>query len=131
MSELVSGYHHTAILIPKSEAGQQRAYEFYGQLLGLKLDETRPSTLVASGFWFDLGPLRGALHLMTVTEPVPPVGEDSTIAHLALTVPALAPLRQRLEAAGTEVWDRPGFPLPRFFARDPFGNVLEFIEIAP
>jgi catechol 2,3-dioxygenase-like lactoylglutathione lyase family enzyme len=50
-------------------------------------------------------------------------------SHPAFRVTDLPALRARLVARGVEVYD--DLPLPghdRFYARDPFGNRLEFVE---
>jgi hypothetical protein len=52
-----------------------------------------------------------------------------TRRHPAFAVRGLAELRSRLEGAGVTTEDDrqiPGFR--RFYARDPFGNRLEFLE---
>ncbi len=66
------------------------------------------------------------LHLL-VEEPA---GQDRSGRHLCLAVDDLMPVRERLESAGvTVVGDIPIPGRPRFFTRDPFGNLIEITAI--
>jgi catechol 2,3-dioxygenase-like lactoylglutathione lyase family enzyme len=113
---------HVSIAIPVG--GEAAARDFYGRLLGLA-EKGVPPHLDPSGLiWFRLGEPDLELHLMLVDEPAP------ERPHLCIELPSLEDLRERLETAGistsdaTEIVGR-----PRFFCRDPFGNLLEFTRI--
>jgi catechol 2,3-dioxygenase-like lactoylglutathione lyase family enzyme len=115
---------HVSVVVPTD--GAERARAFYGGLLGLEerdvLPKLDPSTLI----WYSVGG-DCELHLMMGDERPP------DRAHLCLVVDGdLGELRARLEAAGvetrtpTEIVGR-----PRFFCRDPFGNLVELARIEP
>jgi catechol 2,3-dioxygenase-like lactoylglutathione lyase family enzyme len=116
----IVGYHHVQLAMPPGE--EPRAEAFYSGLLGLPRVE-KPAELAArGGCWF-----RGdgiELHL-GVEEDFRPTRK----AHPAILVTGLDALRERLEAAGVEaVTDVQLAGHARFYAHDPFGNRLEFLE---
>jgi catechol 2,3-dioxygenase-like lactoylglutathione lyase family enzyme len=102
--------------------GEEDARRFYGGILGL--DEVPKPTPLAGrgGCWF-----RGPgveLHL-GVEEGFRPARK----AHPALLVEDLDALRTGLEAADVDIReDEPLVGFRRFYASDPFGNRLEFVE---
>jgi catechol 2,3-dioxygenase-like lactoylglutathione lyase family enzyme len=101
--------------------GEDEARGFYGGLLGLA-EVAKPESLAGrGGAWFACGDQE--IHCGVETEVAP------TRRHPALLTDELDALKARLEAAGirTEV-DRqlPGYR--RFYAWDPAGNRIEFLE---
>lgn len=116
----VVGLEHLNLSMPKGAEAAVRA--FYGDLLGLAEIPKAAALEVHGGCWFSLGDV--ALHL-GVAEPFVPAKK----AHPAFLVGDLEAARARFEAAGAEV--RPDTRVPqvrRFYADDPFGNRLEFIQ---
>lgn len=112
--------HHIQLAMP--EGGEEAARGFYGALL--KLDEVpKPAPLQGrGGVWFQRGSLR--LHL-----GVEPNFRPAAKAHPALQVAGLAALAARLEEAGVVVTHDNALPgYARFYALDPFGNRIEFLE---
>ena len=66
------------------------------------------------------------LHCVPDKQLVPP----DTRHHFCLEVDDLARQRKLLIEAGTKIIDARALPLrPRFFARDPFNNLIEFVQI--
>jgi catechol 2,3-dioxygenase-like lactoylglutathione lyase family enzyme len=117
----ISGIVHVQLAI--TPGGEDVARGFYTGLLGLT-EVPKPDTLRdRGGVWFACGPQE--IHC-GVEEAVTP-----TRRHPALLSDELDALKSRLEAADirTEV-DRqlPGYR--RFYAYDPFGNRIEFLEAA-
>ena len=112
---------HVSIPRPPDSATQTRA--FYSGLLGLE-EMSVPETLRDLDLiWFRLG----ATELHTFIEPPADSGSDR---HLCIEVDDLAALRARLEAAGHATSDATPIPgRPRFFCRDPFGNLIEFTTL--
>ena len=113
---------HVSVVIPRG--GEARARAFYGDLLGLEEREVPPKLDPSTLVWYRVGG-DCELHLMIGDEPPP------ERAHFCLVADAdLEELRSWLEAAGvetrtpTEIVGR-----PRFFCRDPFGNLLELTGI--
>jgi catechol 2,3-dioxygenase-like lactoylglutathione lyase family enzyme len=117
----VVGLHHVQLAMPADGEGQAR--RFYGGLLGLTEVPKPPHLVPRGGCWF-----RGngvELHL-GVEQPFNPARK----AHPALLVDDLAGLRTRLVDAGVPAADDTqleGFT--RFYAEDPFGNRLEFLQV--
>jgi catechol 2,3-dioxygenase-like lactoylglutathione lyase family enzyme len=118
----ILGVQHVSL--PIDPGGQDLARSFYVDLLGLPekpVPETLPRTLV----WVDAGSQE--LHLLI---------EDESSAlnvqsrrHACLEVDDTDALRASLDANGVTTEDE-DFPLAgrrRFFARDPFGNLIEFV----
>ena len=112
--------HHAQGLYPP---GEEAAWRFYAEALGLEEIE-RPITLRdRSGIWFAAG--AGHVHL----------SEDRELAlhprrHFALRVDDLAAAVSRLRNAGARFEDAD--PIPgwrRTYVFDPFGNKIELDEI--
>lgn len=112
--------HHTQLAMPTGEEDTARA--FYSRVLGMT-EVPKPAPLAEKGgAWFTAGGVE--LHL-GVQMPFLP----ATKAHPALLVDDLDALAKTLQAAGHEtipVDSLPGYR--RFYANDPFGNRLEFLQ---
>jgi catechol 2,3-dioxygenase-like lactoylglutathione lyase family enzyme len=115
--------HHVQLAIPASGEDQCRA--FWGGVLGMDEVE-KPSVLAArGGCWFRGGGLE--VHL-GVEEDFAPARK----AHPGVLVRGLTQLAAALEHAGVRVaWDGEFPGHDRFYASDPFGNRLEFLEPRP
>ncbi|HLW58515.1 MAG TPA: VOC family protein [bacterium] len=113
---------HVSSPYPAGRQGDVRA--FYGALLGLA-EVPIPHTLEHRGLvWFSAGAGGVEMHFF-------PGGPDPEHPrHLALEIEDLGQLRSRLETAGYKPYDTIAIPnRPRFFCRDPFGNLVEFTTI--
>ena len=102
--------------------GESAIREFYGKLLGLP-EVRKPAHLATrGGVWFRFGDQE--LHI-----GIDPKFASAWKFHPAFLVRGLAGLRTRLTAAGVDVFDDLALPgYRRFYALDPFGNRLEFVE---
>lgn len=117
---MLTGVDHVLLAMP--EGREEEARSFYGRLLGLPEVEKPESLVSRGGCWFESDSI--VLHLGVQRNFVP-----ATKAHVAFTVLDLAKLRKRLENAGYEVVPDTAVPgVERFYAWDPFGNRLEFIQ---
>lgn len=115
---------HASMVIPPGTQDAVRA--FYGELLGLE-EKQPPQTLAHLHLvWFAAG--EGEMELHFVPAPNPPDGTDRR--HICLVVNDLEDYRHRLTQAGVTITSAEPIPSrPRFFCRDPFGNLLEFTTI--
>jgi catechol 2,3-dioxygenase-like lactoylglutathione lyase family enzyme len=97
---------------------------FYGRLLGLE-EIAPPSTLSHRGLvWFSAGADQLELHFF------PGAVDAEHGRHLCLEVEDLEFARRQLEAGGYTLYDATPIPRrPRFFCRDPFGNLVELTTI--
>jgi catechol 2,3-dioxygenase-like lactoylglutathione lyase family enzyme len=115
------GLQHVSSPFAGESKAQLRA--FYGELLGLR-EVPPPSALAHLDLvWFAAGDGL-ELHFFR--------GEaDPTAArHFCLDIEDLEPTRRRLLDAGHEPYDDTPIPnRPRFFCRDPAGNLVEFTSI--
>ena len=106
----------------------QRALAFYGDLLGLELDSSRPD-LGYPGAWLAVGAQQ--IHLLELPNPDPQTGRPAhggRDRHTALFVSGLGELRARLDARNIPyTMSRSG--RAALFCRDPDGNAMELIEI--
>ena len=113
--------HHAQITIP--QGNEDKAREFYCDLLGLK-EIPKPESLAGrGGFWLEVGYQQ--LHVGTETN----VERDKSKAHVAYLVEDLDHWRGKLLQRGVKILD--GIPIPgydRIEFRDPFGNRVEFLE---
>ncbi|MER7200855.1 glyoxalase [Streptomyces sp. CB01635] len=114
-------------------AGSEDALRrFYGDALGMTETPKPPALVARGGCWFEAGQVR--LHLGIERAPA---GDGSrkcrsrpaSKAHLGLRVAGIETYAARLAAHGVRItWDGdlPGHR--RFYADDPVGNRLEFLE---
>jgi catechol 2,3-dioxygenase-like lactoylglutathione lyase family enzyme len=145
------GIHHVGITVPDLDAG----IEFYNGVLGLPLADP-PSPVFDHDELGDAVGVEGAalrqvnlalgdsiVELIEYTAPAPPY-EDRPVqangrgaAHLAFRVDDCAAKKAELEAAGVEFLSEPNVVDEGVLAgwrwvyfRDPFGIVLELVELA-
>ena len=111
--------HH--VLIASPPGSEEAARRFFGELLGLR-EIPKPANLASrGGVWFELEGTQ--LHVGIEKEFRP-----AEKAHPAFEVADVGELRTRFDAAGIETWEDEPYPgRERFYARDPFGNRLEFL----
>jgi catechol 2,3-dioxygenase-like lactoylglutathione lyase family enzyme len=114
------GLDHIQLAMPAG--GEPEVRRFYADLLGLT-EVAKPAPLAArGGCWF----VGTGIHIhLGVEQPFAPARK----AHPAFLLADLEECRRRLEAAS--VATTPDDTLPnvrRFYAADPFGNRIEFIQ---
>jgi catechol 2,3-dioxygenase-like lactoylglutathione lyase family enzyme len=112
--------HHVQLALPAG--GEDDARAFYGAVMGMT-ELAKPPVLAArGGCWFADG--GWAVHLGVEADFRP-----ARKAHPGVLVSGLDALADRLAAAGCPVeWDAEFPGHRRFYACDPFGNRLEFLE---
>jgi len=118
--------HHASLIV----ADTARALRFYCDLLGLRIDNTRPD-LGYPGAWLQVGTEQ--IHLLELPNPDPVAGRPAhggRDRHLALLVDDLDALAHALESAGV-AFTRSRSGRRALFCRDPDGNALELIEALP
>lgn len=118
---MILGLHHAQITIPKGT--EEKAKDFYCQVLGLEEIEKPVSLQGRGGFWLQVGDKE--VHVGTEE------GFDriTTKAHLAYQVEDVSYWRSVLIENGIKILD--SVPIPnfdRFEFRDPFGNRVEMIQ---
>jgi catechol 2,3-dioxygenase-like lactoylglutathione lyase family enzyme len=116
----VRGLHHVSSPFP--DGGQHLIRRFYGELLGLPEIEV-PGTLDRRLVWFAAG--EGLeLHFF------PGSGDLDSGRHLCLEAADLGAVRDSLSQGGFAPYEATPIPnRPRFFCRDPAGNLVEFTAI--
>ncbi len=121
---VVQRLQHVSVPMPPDGAAEAR--RFYGAALGM--DEiARPADLRALTLvWFRAGTDGQEVHCFTEER----LGLNSPGQHLCLQVDDLAGMRRRLAEHGVAVEETiPIHNRPRYFVRDPFGNLVELTEI--
>ena len=112
--------HHVQLAIPPG--GEERCRAFWGGVLGMAEVEKPPVLAARGGCWFRGGGVE--VHLGVEREFA-----AARKAHPGILVSNLRALAEKLTAAGVEVtWDAEFPGHDRFYAADPFGNRLEFLE---
>jgi catechol 2,3-dioxygenase-like lactoylglutathione lyase family enzyme len=98
---------------------------FYGRLIGLE-EKQPPAALAESRLvWFAAGEGELEIHFIPTTEPL--VENEQ---HFCLAVDDVDAYRERLSAAGVTIIEATPIPgRPRFFCRDPFGNLVELTTL--
>jgi catechol 2,3-dioxygenase-like lactoylglutathione lyase family enzyme len=121
MNPRVARIDHIQIAAP---AGcESAARDFYGSLLGMKEIEKPPLLRARGGCWFECGSQQ--LHIGVERD-----FRAARKAHPAFAVINLDELREALKDRGVAVVDDDNLPgARRFYAEDPWGNRLEFVEI--
>ena len=120
---LVNAIDHSSLIV----ADTAKALEFYMDILGLELDDSRPD-LGYPGAWLQLA--NGQIHLLEVANPDPVEnrpehgGRDR---HLALQVSDLTEIIQRLEKAGI-TYSKSKSGRAALFCRDFDSNAIELVE---
>ena len=112
---------HVSSPYPDGEDASVR--RFYAEVLGLS-EQPAPSTLAGMGLlWFTAG--EGLeIHFFPGPQDV------ESRRHFCFDIDDLEDTRRRLEAAGLEPFDDTPIPnRPRFFCRDPVGDLIEFTRI--
>ncbi len=99
---------------------------FYVGVLGLR-EKPVPKVVKPLGWiWFDTGAPGVELHCVPDEAAVPP----DTRHHFCLEVDDLDRQRKELLESGSKIIEARALPLrPRFFARDPFNNLIEFVRV--
>ena len=121
MSIGIIAIDHVNVVVSKSL--EEAAKHFYGSVLGLN-EIPKPIELRANGgAWYSLGSLQ--LHLSAKAES----GVDKK-GHVCFTVANVAIAEERFAAAGVEIIpdDQPIVGQPRFYMRDPGGNMIEIAQ---
>lgn len=120
-TNMVTALHHVNITVPPEL--EQATIEFYGAVLRLERIP-KPSTSRQSGAWFQIGP--NQLHLSVENEERGPLSSG----HVCFAVDNLNAAEARFRAAGVEIIPdpRPAEDNPRFYVRDPGGNMLEIAQ---
>lgn len=121
--DMTARLHHVSLPMPPGHEAAAR--QFYGELLGLVEMTPQQNLEELHELWFQLG---GNTELHLFAEE--PMGQDHSARHFCLAVADVEQLRARLEAAGIAVVGAPRIPgRPRYFCRDPFGNLVEITTI--
>ena len=119
----VKAIDHCSMIVAETA----KALEFYMDILGLELDDSRPN-LGYPGAWLQLA--NGQIHLLEVANPDPVEnrpehgGRDR---HLALQVSDLSEIIQRLENVGI-TYSKSKSGRAALFCRDFDGNAIEVLE---
>ncbi len=112
---------HVNVVVPKDL--EDAAKHFYGSLLGLH-EIPKPLELRANGgAWYQLGAVQ--LHLSVKLD-------DAAVkrGHVCYTVADVPLAEERLRASEVEIIpdDQPVAGQPRFYVRDPSGNLIEIAQ---
>jgi catechol 2,3-dioxygenase-like lactoylglutathione lyase family enzyme len=117
---LITRIDHVQLAAPKG--CEAAAREFYGLILGLPEIEKPAPLRARGGCWFQCGEQELHIGVEIAFQP-------AKKAHPAFAVSDLAKLRESLVDHGVKITDDDSIPgSRRFFAEDPWGNRLEFLE---
>jgi catechol 2,3-dioxygenase-like lactoylglutathione lyase family enzyme len=115
--------NHVNVIVPKPL--EDAAKHFYGAVLGLK-EIPKPIELRGrGGAWYELGGVQ--LHLSAKSQTS--TGQVAK-GHVCYTVADVVLAEQQLRNAGVEIIpdDQPVTGNPRFYVRDPGGNLIELAQ---
>lgn len=117
---LVQKIEHIQLAMPEGE--EEKAREFYGDLLGIN-EMPKPSHLAKrGGAWFESGCIK--IHLGVEKNFIP-----AKKAHVAFLTDELDEIISKSRALGLEIIDDDGLEdYDRVYIYDPFGNRLEFMQ---
>jgi len=120
----IRSINHVSLLVSDTA----RSLEFYHELLGLGVDDSRPQ-MAFPGAWLHVGSRQiHLLELPAASNSGDSPGHGGRDRHVAMDVADLDALTRALEAADI------AYTLSRsgrraLFCRDPDGNALEFVEV--
>jgi glyoxylase I family protein len=122
-SQIVKAIDHCSLIVSDTD----KALEFYMEILGLELDESRPD-LGYPGAWLITGGTQ--IHLLEL--PNPDAGSKrpehgGRDRHIALQVTDLETVIQRLRQAGM-MYSKSKSGRAALFCRDYDGNAIELVE---
>lgn len=110
------------IQLAAPEGGEEKAREFFGDILGMEEMDKPESLRKNGGVWFSLGVQQ--LHI-GIEEPFTPARK----AHPAFEVDDLQEAMDTLEDRGVTVKKDDRLPgAERCYIQDPFGNRIELLE---
>jgi catechol 2,3-dioxygenase-like lactoylglutathione lyase family enzyme len=114
---------HVSTPYPHGRADELRT--FYGRVLGLE-EKAVPESLAGRGLvWFSAGEGERELHFLPEDEV-----DRRSARHFCLEVDDVEASRRAIAEAGYETLETtPIRNRPRFFCRDPFGNLVEVTTI--
>jgi catechol 2,3-dioxygenase-like lactoylglutathione lyase family enzyme len=117
-------FQHVTVTFPPGQEARLRS--FYVGVLGF-LEKPTPKVVKPLGWiWFNTGVPGVELHCVPDEEPV----SANTRHHFCLEIDDLDRQRQALTDYGIKVVEARALPMrPRFFARDPFNNLIEFVRV--
>lgn len=113
---------HVNVIVPKTL--EDAAKHFYGSVLGLKQIPKPVELQGRGGAWYELGGVQ--LHLSAKAEAV----SGQAKGHVCYTVADVALAEERLREESVEIIpdDQPVAGKPRFYVRDPGGNLIEIAQ---
>jgi len=114
---------HVNVIVPKPL--EDEAKRFYGSVLGLN-EIPKPVELQGrGGAWYQLGSVQ--LHLSVKADAA---NGQKRKGHVCYTVADVAFAEEQLRAAEVEIIpdDQPMAGKPRFYVRDPGGNLIEIAQ---
>ncbi len=121
LNSRVASIDHIQIAAP--QGCESAARDFYGTILGMEEIEKPPVLRARGGCWFECGSQQ--VHIGVERDFKP-----ARKAHPAFAVSDLAELRGTLKSRGMKVDEDDNLPgARRFYAEDPWGNRLEFVEV--
>lgn len=121
MKPKIKRLNHVQICIPFGE--EDKARKFYGNVLGLEEIEKPEALKPNGGFWFVIGDIQ--LHIGAEE------AQSKSKRHPAFEVENLEEVRKYLQEHGVSIKEETEIPgVNRFSFFDPFGNRIEFLEMA-
>jgi glyoxylase I family protein len=114
----VNRIHHHSVNV---QGNLDEASAFYGDLLGLDVEPSRPDIPGVGGRWFRVGDAE--LHLVDADPGTAAI--RPTDAHVCLAVDSIKDAVDRLDAAGVPYVTAAQGPVQQVFLADPSGNVIE------
>lgn len=122
MSAGIVNLHHVNVTVPR--ALEQAARDFYRTELGLEEIPKPEASRGRGGAWYQLGSVQ--LHL-SLEEGL---DERSSTRHVCFVVEDLHRAQDYLVSSGVEILPdpRPVPGSPRFYIRDPGGNLIEIAQ---
>ena len=117
---MITLHHVNVTVTPELE---QQTKHFYGAVLGLQ-QVPKPQGSRPAGAWYQIG--ANQLHLSVEKENAGPLSSR----HICFAVDDLKATENKFRDAGVEIIpdSRPVEGNPRFYVRDPAGNMLEIVQ---
>ena len=128
-------FHHASVRAAATQEAVDVTARFYTEVMGFKVDDSRPFVKDAPGYWLDDPSGRAQVHVIGaegVSAFAKRPDQDATKPHVAYGVEDIHEAMAELDGMGVRYWVLKGLTNPDFiqvYFDDPSGNMIEIHQV--